>query len=102
MSLFRNHRQPGRTGVPVGTPLWFAQGLGFTLIAVGALIDAAYHLWWSGDERRAGLGLLGHVVTLAGMVVTMAAVVATGLRSSAGQSVKGECDAAAGRRASAS
>jgi hypothetical protein len=72
MTSFRRHWQPGRAVVE----------LGFALIAVGALIDVAYHLWWSGDDRRGGLGLLGHVVTLAGMVIAMAGVVATGLRSS--------------------
>jgi hypothetical protein len=78
----------------------FVQGSGFALVIAGALIDAAYHLWWSGDVHHAGLGLLGHLVTLAGMVVTIGAVVATGIRSSARSEKKGELHA--GHNASAS
>jgi len=90
MSSFRERRSTRRPGVE----------LGFALIAAGALIDTAYHLWWSGDERHAGVGLFGHLVTLAGMVVTMAAVAAAGLRCSSRQSVKGEFDAGRGTSAS--
>jgi len=68
--------------------------LGFAVIAVGTLIDVAYHLWWSAGDRYAGLGLLGHLVTLAGMVLTMVGLVAAGLRSPARQPLKGEFDAA--------
>jgi hypothetical protein len=64
--------------------------LGFALIAVGALVDTAYHVLWAGDDQHAGVGLLGHLITLAGMVVTIAAVVAMGLRTSARQSLKGD------------
>lgn len=74
--------------------------LGFALIAAGALVDTAYHVWWAGDDRHAGVGLLGHLITLAGMVVAIAAVVVTGLRTSARHPLKGEPDA--GRSASAS
>ena len=84
MASFRAHRQTGRTVVQ----------LGFALIAAGALVDTAYHVWWNGDDRHAGLGLFGHLVTLVGMVVTMAGVAAAGIRSSARQSAKGESDAA--------
>jgi hypothetical protein len=90
MTSFRKHRPVRRPGVELGA----------ALIVAGALIDTAYHLWWSGDDRHAGVGLLGHLVTLAGMVVTMAAVMATGLRCSTRRSVKGEFDA--GRSTSAS
>jgi len=83
MTCFREDvGRPGHTGAVPGTAAWFVQALGFGLIVAGALVDAAYHLWWSGDERHAGIGLLGHVITLAGMVVTVAAVVGAGLRSS--------------------
>ena len=100
MSSFRTKRRAGRTGLAIGTVPWFVQELGLALIAVGALIDGAYHVWWSSDARRAGLGLLGHVVTLVGMVVTMVVVVTAGLRSSANRPTKGEQHA--GRRASTS
>jgi len=84
MASFRKAGRTGRAGVD----------LGFVLIAAGVLVDVAYHLWWSGDEQHARLGLLGHTVTLVGMVVTMAGVVAAGLRSSSRPSPKGEPDAA--------
>jgi hypothetical protein len=101
MSSFRTHRPTGRTGLPIGTPTWFVQALGFVLIVVGALIDTAYHLWWIADDRRAGVGLIGHVVTLAGMVLTMAVVVAVGLRSNRRhQPSKGEWDAGCSTSAS--
>ena len=75
--------------------------MGYALIAVGALVDTAYHVWWAADDRHAGVGLLGHLITLAGMVITIAAVVAMGLRT-AGRppTLKGDSDA--GRSASAS
>jgi hypothetical protein len=85
MISFREHRQAGRAGVH----------LGFALIAAGVLVDVVYHVLWNGDDGHAGVGLLGHVVTLAGMVVTMAGVAAAGLRSPARPSVKkGDSDAA--------
>ncbi|HEY4410496.1 MAG TPA: hypothetical protein VGO87_11500 [Acidimicrobiia bacterium] len=68
--------------------------LGFALIAVGVIVDVAYHVVWNGDGRYAGLGLLGHVITLLGMVVTMVGVAVTGLRSAARPSVRGESHAA--------
>lgn len=93
MFSFRKDRQPGRARVAAVTWVGFVLGLGVVLITVGTLIDVAYHLWWSADEQRAAVGLVGHLVTLAGMVTTMVAVAATGLRSSARANVKGELHA---------
>ena len=93
MSSFREHRRCSRSGVATGTPVWFVQGFGFGLIVVGALIDVAYHLWWSDDDSRAVFGLVGHLVTLVGMVLTMVAVAAVGLRSVGRPPGKGEIDA---------
>jgi hypothetical protein len=100
MTSYRSGKGASRTGLTAGTPLWFVQSSGIGLILAGALVDAAYHLWWTGDDHFASLGLVGHVITLAGMVLTMSAVIATGLRCSTRRSPKGEFDA--GRSTSAS
>jgi membrane protein implicated in regulation of membrane protease activity len=101
MAVFREDGRPGLTGAVPGSPAWFVQAVGLGLIVAGALVDAGYHLWWSGDARHAGIGLLGHLITLAGMVVTIAAVVHAGVRSSHRRSLKGDFDAS-GRSPSAS
>jgi hypothetical protein len=80
MASFRTDGRTGITGLRVGSPLWFAQCLGFALIAVGAAVDGVYHAWWSGRSDLDRLGLLGHLVTLAGMLLVMATIIATGLR----------------------
>jgi len=53
---------------------------GFVLVVTGGLIDTGYHL----VPRSTGLiewaGLTGHLVTLLGMLVTMAGVLSVGLR----------------------
>ena len=79
------------TGLRVGSPLWLAQWLGFGLVLAGLGVDVAYHLWWTGRPHLSGFGLLGHVVTLAGMLVTTSTVIAAGLRRpAASPSPKGE------------
>ena len=79
MAYFRDG-QTGITGLRVGSRLWVVQCLGFGLIVAGAVIDAVYHGWWSGRSDLDRLGLAGHLVTLAGMLLVMAAVIGAGLR----------------------
>jgi len=54
---------------------------GFALVIVGGLVDATYHL----SALRPGLdsvaGLVGHLITLLGMVIVMVGVFAVGLRN---------------------
>jgi hypothetical protein len=95
MPSFRTARGTRGTGLQVGSPLWFVLSLGVLLILAGAVVDTGYHLWWSGGVRFAAVGLVGHLVTLAGMVVTMFGVLAVGLRHSRPSGcLKGEFDAA--------
>jgi hypothetical protein len=80
----------------------FVVSLGLLLILAGAVVDTGYHLWWSGQSRFEEVGLAGHLVTLAGMVVTIVGVLAVGLRRPAPSGrVKGEFHAV-GRCASGS
>ena len=82
------HLNPAARVPTLKVMLSFRSGrLGFALIIVGALVDTAYHLWWAADDRHAGVGLVGHLITLAGMVVTITGVVAMGLRTSARPSI---------------
>lgn len=80
MASFRTQGRTGITGLRVGSRLWFAQCLGFALIVVGVVVDVVYHAWWSGRSDLDRLGLLGHLITLAGMLLVMATIIATGLR----------------------
>lgn len=78
------------------------QYTGVALVLAGFGVDAGYHLWWSGSPGLDGIGLVGHLVTLAGMVLTMLAVVAAGLHRPAGPSrPKGELDDACRRPSAA-
>jgi len=54
---------------------------GFAVVLLGAVIDTTYHLapYRTGIMAWAGLG--GHLVTMAGMVVTVVGVVGVGLRN---------------------
>jgi hypothetical protein len=102
MSFFRRVPWAGRTGLEVGSPIWCVLSIGLLLILAGAAVDTGYHIWWSRQSQLRDVGLAGHLVTLAGMVVTMVGVFAVGLRRPAPSgSVKGEFDAV-GRRASTS
>ena len=102
MLLFRTVRGTGRAGLEVGSPLCFVVSLGLLLVLAGAAVDTGYHLWWSGEVRFAAVGLAGHLVTLAGMVVTMLGVLAVGFRHRRPSGcLKGDFDAA-GRVSSAS
>jgi hypothetical protein len=80
MAVFRFDGRTGITGLRVGSRLWFVQCLGFGLIVAGAVVDAVYHAWWSGRSDLDRIGLLGHLVTLAGMVLVMVTVIGAGLR----------------------
>ena len=101
MASFRDGRT-GITGLRVGSRPWVMQCLGFGLIVAGAVVDAVYHAWWSSRPEFDRLGLAGHLVTLAGMLFVMAAVIAAGLRRPASiHREKGE-EHAARQRPSAS
>jgi hypothetical protein len=103
MPSFRRVQWTGRAGLQVGSPLSFIVYLGLLLVLGGAGVDTGYHVWWSGESRFAAVGLVGHLVTLAGMVVTMVGVFAVGLRRpSPARCVKGEFDAASRSSASTS
>lgn len=54
---------------------------GFVLVVTGGLMDTAYHFT---PARRGVLewtGLIGHLVTLVGMLIAMAGVLTVGLRN---------------------
>lgn len=57
-------------GIPVSTRL------GFLVLAAGVVIDVAYHL--TGVSSR--MGVVGHAVTLAGMVLALFGVIATAVQ----------------------
>ena len=52
---------------------------GFALVVAGAVVDTVYHVM----PRQSGLaawgGLVGHLITLAGMVIVMAGIVGVAL-----------------------
>jgi uncharacterized membrane protein len=56
---------------------------GFALVVAGLAIDLVYHATEGVHDplHAEGLGLVGHLVTLAGMVVTMLAVFQAGWRN---------------------
>ena len=53
---------------------------GFVIVLVGAVVDTTYHLAPHRAGPMAWAGLGGHLVTMAGMVVTLVGVAAVGLR----------------------
>ena len=53
---------------------------GFTIVLLGGVVDTTYHLAPYRTGPLAWAGLVGHLVTLAGMVVAVAGVVGVGLR----------------------
>lgn len=59
-------------GIPVSTRL------GFLVLAAGVVIDVAYHLTGVGMSSR--MGVVGHAVTLAGMVLALFGVIATAVQ----------------------
>lgn len=54
--------------------------IGFVIVLLGGVIDTTYHLAPHRTGLMAWAGLAGHLVTLAGMVVAVVAVVGVGLR----------------------
>lgn len=54
---------------------------GFAVVLLGAVIDTTYHLASHRTGVMAWAGLGGHLVTMAGMVVTVVGVVGVGLRN---------------------
>jgi hypothetical protein len=67
-------RVPDRIGLP---PL---VRLGFIVVLLGAVVDTTYHLAPHPTGLMAWAGLGGHLVTMAGMVITLAGVAAVGFR----------------------
>ena len=80
MSFSKRVHWAGRTGLEVGSPIGCILSIGLLLILAGAAVDTGYHIWWIKESRFGDVGLAGHLVTLAGMVVTMVGVLARGLR----------------------
>jgi hypothetical protein len=71
----RSFRRPGVFhGLP---PL---ARVGFVLLVAGGLMDTAYHLATPRRGLLEWFGTGGHLVTLLGMLVTMAGVFSVGLR----------------------
>jgi hypothetical protein len=54
---------------------------GFVLVVAGGLMDTAYHLTPAGRGVLEWTGLIGHLVTLLGMLIAMAGVLTVGLRN---------------------
>ena len=54
---------------------------GFAIVLLGGVIDTTYHLAAHRTGVMAWAGLGGHLVTMAGMVVTVVGVVGVGLRN---------------------
>jgi hypothetical protein len=63
-----------RTGLP---PLVRA---GFVVVLLGAVVDTTYHLAPHQTGPMAWAGVGGHLVTMAGMVITLVGVAAVGIR----------------------
>ena len=53
---------------------------GFVLVVAGGLMDTAYHLTPARQGVLEWAGLMGHLVTLLGMLIAMAGVLSVGLR----------------------
>jgi hypothetical protein len=64
-----------RTGLP---PL---VTVGFVVVLLGAVVDTTYHLASDRTGLMAWAGVGGHLVTMAGMVITLAGVAAVGIRN---------------------
>jgi hypothetical protein len=77
--LVRRPRGPVRV-VTVFNDLPQLTRRGFVLVVTGGLMDTAYHLTPARRGLLAWAGLLGHLVTLLGMLVAMAGVLSVGLR----------------------
>ena len=54
---------------------------GFVLVVAGGLMDTAYHLTPAGPGVLEWTGLIGHLVTLLGMLIAMGGVLTVGLRN---------------------
>jgi hypothetical protein len=53
---------------------------GFAVVVLGAVVDTTYHLAPHRTGLMAWAGVGGHLVTMAGMVITLVGVAAVGLR----------------------
>ena len=54
---------------------------GFVLVVMGGLMDTAYHFTPAGRGVLEWTGLIGHLVTLLGMLIAMGGVLTVGLRN---------------------
>jgi hypothetical protein len=79
MLLRRSVRRFTGWGVFYGLPP-LARG-GFLLLVAGGLMDTAYHVATPRNGLLEWFGWGGHLVTLLGMLVTMAGVFSVGLRN---------------------
>ncbi len=55
--------------------------VGFVVVLLGAVVDTTYHLASDRTGLMAWAGVGGHLVTMAGMVITLAGVAAAGIRN---------------------
>jgi hypothetical protein len=55
--------------------------VGFLVVLLGAVVDTTYHLASHRTGLMAWAGVGGHLVTMAGMVITLVGVAAVGLRN---------------------
>lgn len=54
---------------------------GFAVVLAGAVVDTVYHVMPRQPGPAAWGGLVGHLITLAGMVIVMAGVVGVALKN---------------------
>jgi hypothetical protein len=78
--LVRRPRRPVRAAT-VFNDLPQLTRSGFVLLVTGGLMDTAYHLTPAGRGFLEWTGLIGHLVTLFGMLIAMAGVLTVGLRN---------------------
>jgi hypothetical protein len=84
-------------------PLGFATRLGLALTSVGVAADFVHHVF-THDMQAAGVlnvGGVGHVLTLAGMVLAVGGVIHAAGESRRRARQKGECNAARSSTAAA-
>lgn len=77
--LVRTAKRPRRAGTVFNDLPRIIRG-GFVLVVTGGLMDTAYHVTPSRRGIFEWVGLTGHLVTLLGMLITMAGVLSVGLR----------------------